>query len=578
MNRTPRTRILAALVALVAAGVPATARGQGAAGLETLIRAAADRYAGAAGALPGGAQPAGPTRALTLEEAMAVALRNNLDIAVLRANPAAYDVELAGLRSAYHPAITSLLANGGQVTPPITLLTGGERVTTTTTTVNGALSQNVPWQGGALGLSWNNERVGTNSIFYNYNPAFNTTVAAQYTQPLLRGRRTDALREQIVVTKINREISDLQLQATIANTAAGVQDAYWDLVFAADSITVARASVDLARRLVEENQDRVRFGTMTRLDLVTAQAQEAAARHTLVVAEGNRRTAELALKRLLVSGPADPLWQSGIEPTDRPADVLQPIDLEQAIRGALAGRTDLAAARRQLAANQAALAFLQDQARPQADLVGSYSLNGLGGPLLLRQGTNPFTALTGPVIGTIPGGYGTALGSLGRYPSWGVSLNVTYPIGNSTARAEAARAKVQLSQADLEIRQIEVQVVADVTDAAIAVRSDFDAVQSATVARDLAAQRLEAEQRKYAAGVSTNYFVVQAQKDLADAQNQELQAEVGYRKALVAFDRAQHTTLQASGITIVTPGALVAPGTGSGRPAAPAPSAAIFQP
>lgn len=513
-------------------------------------------------------------RPLTLAEATETALAHNLDIAVERVNGASVDMQVAGIRAAYLPSLSSLFADQRQTAVPVTLLTGGQRVVTTTGTFNGSVGQNVPWGGGALDLIWNNNRVSTNSFFYNYNPAFNSTLTAQYTQPILRGFRTDAVRQELLVTKANRNITDLQLKATIANTLGSVRNAYWDLVFATDSIEVAKKSVDLAHQLVEEDQKRVSYGTMTELDLVSARAQEASSRHALVQAEGNRRVAELALKRLLVSGPDDPLWQAVLQPTERPAVVNQDIDIEAAVRRALADRTDLAQAREQIAANKTTFEYLHDQTRPQADLVGTYALGGIGGPQLIRPaGSDPLAAFTAPVVGTQPGSYGDALSALGRrdFPTWGIALNVSYTLGFSPARAEAARAELQLNQVETELHRLEVQVVTDVTNAAVAVRNNVDGVQTAVTARDLAQQKLEAEQKKFAAGISTNYFVVQAQKDLADAQNAELQAEVNYRKSLVEFDRVQQTTLQSSGVTIVSPG-LAGFAVGSGRPASAAPS------
>jgi outer membrane protein len=523
------------------------------------------------------AQPASRSRMrpLTIDDAERLALEKNLDIAVDRANPQTFDLALSTLRAAYLPTISSLVGGQQQTAAPVTLLTGGQRVTTTTGTINGQLTDNLPQGGGSLSLTWNNNRVASNSAFYNYNPAFNTTLTAQYTQPILRGLRTDAARRQIVVTQINREISAIQVETTIANTLTGVREAYWDLVYAVQAIDVAAKSVETAHALVDENQKRLQYGTMTRLDLVAAQSQEATSRHALVQAEGNRRTAELALKRLLVGGPEDPLWQETIDPVDRPDEAADAIDIDAAVKRALARRTDLAQARQQAAANTATIGYLRDQAKPQLDLVASYALTGLGGTQLLRP---PGTFFNAPVVGTIPGSYDTAISSLfGRnYPTWGVALTASYPVGFNAAKAESARAAVQQQQVDIEIRKLEVQIVTEVTNAAIQARNSADQVRASSLARQLADEKLDAEQKKFAAGMSTNYFVVQAQKDLADARIAELQALVAYRKALVELDRAQQTSLQSAGVTIASPAGLVLPAVGSGRPANNAPSGSII--
>ena len=541
--------------------VPTRAQQLSSSRIDGLVEQAVRRYAQVEA-------PAQPTMSLTLDDAVRLALDKNLDIAVQRPGPQIVDLSIASLQAAYRPTVTSKIGNENQIQPPITLLTGGQRVETTTTTVNGAIVESLPRGGGSLSVAWGNNRVSSDSFFSNFNPSYNSTLAAEYTQPLLRGHRTDATREQIVVTKLNREISDLQLQTTIVNTLTSVRDAYWDLAFAVQAVEVARRSVDLASQLLRENQSRVEFGTMTRLDLATARAQEATSQHAVVQAEGNRRIADLALKRLIVGGAQDPLWQSTISPVDRPTLALGPIDVDAAVRRALSERTDLQQAKRQLAANQASYTLLRDQTLPQADLVASYGLTGLGGTQLIRPPDFFTNFQNNPILGTIPGNVGDALWDLARqrYPTWNVAVNISYPFGFGPAKAATARAQLQLTQVDAQMRQLEVQIITEVTNAAIQVRNSADDVASSRIARDAAQEKLAAEQRKFQAGISTNYLVVQAQRDLADAENAELRAEVSYRKSLVDFERVQQTTLQATGVTVVTTGGLVSPPVGSRRP------------
>ena len=146
-----------------------------------------------------------------------------------------------------------------------------------------------------------------------------------------------------------------------------------------------------------------------------------------------------------------------------------------------------------------------------------------------------------------------ALNSLLRqnYPTWNVTLNVSYPIGTSAADAAIARARIQLNQVDAQLQQIQLQIATDVSNAAVQVQNASERVQAAQAARDLAQQQLDAENSKFGVGMSTNYQVVQAQRDLATAKNNELQAILAYRKALVDFERVQQTTLGNSNITII---------------------------
>jgi len=518
-----------------------------------------------------------PATPLTLDQAVQMALDNNLDIAARRLNAQTFDYALAAARAAYRPSVSALVGDYRTTAVPNTLLTGGNQVNSHTVTFNGALTQSMENGGGNLAIAWSNNRLNSNSSFSTYDPAYNTVVVAQYTQPILRGLHFDAARQQIAASNINRSMSDVRVKATVANTVAAVRSAYWDLVLAVESIDVARTSVGLAHQLVEEDRKRVQAGTMTPLDLITAESQESNDAHALVVAQGNARTAELALKRLLVTGPDDPLWQRTITPTEQPNTQPSTLDLEGALRRALNERDDIAQARQQAAANESTLAYLRDQIRPQADVVANYNLSGLGGAKIIRATSGDFNPFAAPIIAKTNGGFPSAVSNLGTfdYPTWGVAVTLTYPLGYSAAKAEAARAEIQMKEVATQTRQLEVQVVNDVTSAAIQVRNTFDEIATTRQASEMAVRRLDAEQKKFGVGLSTNYLVVQAQRDLTDARRAVLQAEIAYQKALVDFDRAQQTGLQSTGVAVVSP-IISNPATGSGRPASLAPSGSAF--
>jgi len=559
MNRN-RTTVLSAM-AIMAVLYAAPARGQQTVErqIQQLIKEAAARVAadqGTAQQTGGTPTPAsGPTVRLTLDDAVRAALDHNLNISVQRLNPEIQDISLASLRAIYRPALTSQLASQSQVSPANSTLAGstqpGAPVNTGLTTYNGGVAQNIPWWGGSYQFTINNNKQTTTSLNTLYNPTFNSNWALQVTQPLLRGRETDANRQTIAVTKINRDITDVQLRSTIANTLSNVREAYWNYVFAVQSVDVARGQLDLANQLVSDNEVRVQVGTMAPLDVATARSQAATARQNLIVAQGTMGTAEIALKQLLVSGTDDPLWNSTIDPVDRPEFNPVAIDVAAAVRNALSARTDLVIAKKNLEQNVVTAKFLRDQLLPQADLVANYGLVGIGGDILAKNGTGVNQIATGIAV---PGGYLDALSTLvGRnFPRWTVTLNMSYPIGLSSAQATVARAQVEANQNQAQIKQVELQIATDVTNAAVTVRSNIERVQAAQVARELAQQALDAEQDKFRVGLSTNYLIIQQQNALAAAQNNELQAILNYRSSEVEFERLQQTTLQNLGVTIVS--------------------------
>jgi outer membrane protein len=505
--------------------------------------------------MPGRAQTPASAEAptpLTLDEAVARALDRNLDIAVERLNPQIFDLSLAGLHAEYRPLLAATVADRSQVNPPSSQLNGGQRVANDTLTYNGGVAQRIPWGGGSFGLTWSNGRTDTTNLFANYNPSFVSNLAATLIQPLARGFRIDNTRQQLLVTRLNRDISESQLRSTITNTLADVRNAYWDFVYTVESIRVAQRSLELAQKLVADNQVRVEAGALAPIDIVQAEAEAASRQQELAQAEAAAQTAELTLKRLIVDGPADPVWRSKLDPTDRPIFLPVTVDPERAVRRALGERHDLQQARTRLQANDVTLRYLKDQTLPGLDLVGGYSLQGLGGTQFIREGSG----IGGTIIGTVPGGFSDALANIrnAEFPTWNLGITVSYPLLGSQADANYARARIQRSQTQAQIKALELTVATEVTNAALQVQSNLKRVEAASAASALAQRRLDAEQSKFEVGLSTNFFVVQAQRDLADAQNIELRARLDYQKSQVEFERSQSTSLTRAGITVVGAG------------------------
>ena len=487
-----------------------------------------------------GAQPgtsSGALRELALEEAVAIALEKNLDIAVSRLEPQSVDLMIAGVRNLYKPLFSSTVGLRDQYQLPTSSLNGGTKVNNGTTTYNFGVAKEMSRFGSSVTVNWTNSRLETSNTFSNFNPSFQTNLVAAFVQPLLRDFRIDNMRQQLLINLINRDISEEGARATVIQTLANVRNAYWDLVFAQSAVDVAQRAQDLADKLVVDNQARVEVGTLAPLDIVQAQAEAATRRQNLAAAEATAQTAELTLKRFLVSGTDDPLWRQTIRPVDLPSLQPPPADVEGAVRKALAERTDVLTARKNLDSNDISLRYFKNQSLPTVDLNASYGAQGLGGTSIIRTGP-----LGNQVVsGTVPGGYSDALSLLRArdYPTWNLNLTMSYPIGGNQADAQYARARVQRSQATTRLRALDVQIAAEVANAALTVQSNLKRVEAASAARELAQKRLEAEQSRFEVGLTTNFFVVQAQRDLRDAQNTELRALADYRKSLVNFERAQ---------------------------------------
>jgi len=484
---------------------------------------------------------------LTLDDAIQRALDRNLDIAVERINPQVFDLTLAQQEAFYQPTFGFNVDAASRTNPSATQLDGGDVTETDTANFDVTLSRPVRWGGGAFSAGFDNNRQSTTNAFSSFNPSFRSVFASQYTQPLLRGFRVDNTRTQIQVTRINRDISDIDLRQTITNTVADVENAYWELLYSVASVAVQQQALDLAEQLVRDNQARVEIGTLAPIEVVQSQAEAAARRQTLAQAQQALRTAELSLKRLIVGGTQDELWAAELSPVDQPRLSQPPIDIPGAVNNALGQRTDLGRAQRQQDINQLNVRSLTNNTLPSLDLVGTFQLQGQGGDLLLRDG------LGGEAGQVIPGGYTDVLGQLAdaSFPMWTVGLQMSYPIGASSEEVALERARLQVRQTEAELRQLELSVASEVTNAALQVQSISERIDAATASRELADEQLAAEESKFEVGMSTNFFVVQAQRDLATARDAELRAILDYQKALVEFERLQQTSLSRTGISIV---------------------------
>ena len=470
----------------------------------------------------------GPLAPLTLEDAIARALERNIDIAVVRLNPRIRDWDLAAQRASFLPTLSGTIGPSGNSRAATRDIDGGDVISTDTLTYNAGFVQAMPKWGGDVTVNFTNSRQATSDTRSLRNPTFQSGLQFRLVQPLLRDFKTDSVRTQIQILQINRDVTELQVKGTIENTLANVRNAYWELVYAIRAIDVAQRSLALSQKLVEDNRVKVEIGTLAPIDVIQAEVQAATAAQSVTVAEATWRTAELNLKRLIVNSTQDDLWRSRLQPVDQPTVTPQPINTEAAVARALQERIDLQQDRKTLQTNDISMALLDNQTKPQLDIQATYGLNATGGPQL-NDGI------------TIPGGYNQTLQQLVGfdYPTWAVQAVVSYPLGTTAAKARYASSRIQYEQTQAQVRARELQVATEVTNAALSVESALKRLEAARLTRDLAEKQLEAEASKFEVGMSTNYQIVQFQRDLANARNSELRAILDYQRALVEFERVQ---------------------------------------
>ena len=487
----------------------------------------------------------GPVRRLTIEDAVQVALEQNLDVQVERINPqiAAAQVDIA--RGVWLPQLTSSMQfrNSDQV--PNSFLSGAQDTLTSRSFSGTAGYEQLLPSGTSLTVGWDAARSTSNNTFSSFNPQLSSSISFDLVQPLLSGLRIDVNRAQFKISKKNQEITDVQLRQRIVATSRAVRIAYWNLVGTRYNLGVAQASLDISRQTLRDNRTRVEVGTMAPIDVVGAEAEVARNEEAAIVAASQIDAAEDQLRALIFDPKSPEFWTMDLELADAPQlpQTRTDVDVEGAVRVAMEKRTDLIQLRKQLEISQINLDLAKDSTKPQLNAVVNYGLNGLGGVLVTERGepdpNNPFDP--GPIISTTSKGFGSVLGDLVGFdfPTWVLGLQFRYPLGNSTQKANTSRLRLAYTASELNLRSAELGVASEVRTVARNVNTNHKRVESTTSARVFSERQLDAAQKKFAVGLAQSIDVLIAQRDLATARFNELSAIIDYVKSLVDFETVQ---------------------------------------
>ena len=542
-----RVRIAAIATAILASSISAfgqtSAFGQGGqSSLALSLQSAAVRTAAQ--------QPTESLRRLSIDEAVRLALEQNLGIRIQRIDPQIQDVGIQQARSFWAPQFTTSFNRNSQTQQPTNSLSGGaSSVLNGTYSSQFGVSQTLR-SGGNYTAIWNSSRLTTTNLFNSFSPQLGSNVNLQFSQPLLRNFEIDQIRQQVLNSRKSRELSDIQLQGVITQTLRNVRNAYWDLSYAIANLKTQQQSLALSQQLLKDNQKRVEIGTMAPIDIVQAQAEVASNESGVIVADAAIRTAQDNLRALILDPASADFWNVVFEPTDAMSFAAQAIDLDAAVRNALDKRSDLHAAKNSLDQSDINIKYYRNQIKPDVNANVSYITTAAGGTLL--SPVNLADAALGNTVSrsvVAERGFGSVLGDVlqNTYPTWTVGVSIGYPLGTNTAHANLARVRLEYEQALAQLKNLELQVVTQVRGAARNVNTNQQRVQSARSSRELQEKKLEAEEKKMAAGLGQSFFVFQAQRDLALARTAEIQAISDYNKSLVDFEAVQQVPLGGAG-------------------------------
>ncbi len=437
-----------------------------------------------------------------------------------------------------------------------TITTGTTSLVTTSKLFNYGVTEGFA-TGGSATLSYNNTLANANSPSNNLNPATNSALDLQITQPLLQGFGLALNNRPIKVARNNLRVTDLGFQQQVMNTVAQVVNAYWLLVSFNDNVSVKKQALALSERLYSDNKKQVEIGTLAPIEIVRAEAEVASRQQDLTVAQTNVLQQETLLKNLISrNGIANPtLEDARIVCTDRIRipDVEPVIPVQDLVAKALDKRPDLAQSRIQIDNTKIVLQGTRNSMLPSLNLFADVRNSGLAGTV--NSQPDPRTGLIPSHSQLDPffiGGYGSVLSQLfGRnFPDYSVGVALTIPLRNRAAQADMATQQLNLRQNELSLQKLINSIRSDVANALIGVQQARSQHQAAVKSRVLQEQTLDAEQKKLALGASTIYQVIQAQRDLATAQGLEVSALATYAQARTQLDVATGAVLDANNVEV----------------------------
>jgi len=479
---------------------------------------------------------------LSLEDCVLRAMKNNLAVAIQVLNPEISGASVSGAEEKFYPTLSFSFNKRNTDTASYSWLDAAESVTTKLNDYTAQISQTIPG-GGSLGVSLDSNRNDSNRSFQTINPRYGSTLTFDFTQPLLKDFGWNISRREILIARNNLAISESQLEQTLMETIYSVEDAYWNLVYSIDNLEVKRQSLELARGLLDKNRRSVEVGQLAPIEVLSAQAEVATREADILQAEAQVKNNEDQLKMVLNLSAEEEKAFTSILPKDKPKSQETKMALDEALVTAMENRPELKASRVGLKNQELNVTYARNQLLPGLNLTASYWSPGVSGQQILYLDNNP---LTGVVIGRLPGGSSAAMKDTFhfKYQNWSVGLTLTFPLNNFLSRAMYTQAKLNMEQALLNLKSQEQKIFLEIKNAVRAVETNYKRIQAYRIARELAEQKLAAEEEKLKVGLSTNYMVLQYQRDLSTARSTELRAIVDYNLSTAALDRALGLSLK----------------------------------
>ncbi|MEE9255629.1 MAG: TolC family protein, partial [bacterium] len=365
-------------------------------------------------------------------------------------------------------------------------------------------------------------RENSNSRQKIINPDYDTDITFTLSQPLLKNFGVDVNTADIRIASLSLDQSLLAYRDRVVSVIDSVEQAYWDLVFSISNLEFRKKSLDLAKDLRRRNRIQVEVGTLAPIEILEAEATVAARGEDVIVAERQVKERDDTLKKLINVSDDVTSWGMQISPNDKPVFSPVKIDGMAATMQALGRRADLENARLEIEKSKVAIKRERQNLMPELDLEASVSNQGVGGNFgdsIDRQSGNKGYTFSG-------------------------GLTFRYPLGNRDAKAKFDKARLQLQRASATFAQLEQSIIEEVRRGVRRVRTDNKRIEATRLARRLAEERLDSQEKKFRVGLSTSRDILEDQESVANAQTNEVQALVDYNKSVAQLGRVTYSSLQ----------------------------------
>lgn len=485
---------------------------------------------------------------LSLNAALQIALRNNLEIAIQRAEPGISEQKLVQEKAVFDPSVSLTVSKDRSLQQTSSTFASPPENVSEDINVEAGISDKLV-TGAETGLRFTDGRNETNSVFAGLNPSYNSELILSLTQPLLKDFGIGTNMARIRVAANNKEISGFQFEENVMEVLSNVESTYWELFYTMEELKVQEESLRLAEDFLELTRRKAEVGVLPPVEVLQAEAEKAAREEGVIRAEDALRDAEDTLRRVLNLSDAPGYWEVRLVPSDEPVLTQDPNGLEEHLQTALTRRPDLNQAKLNLESKKIQLKYSRNQLLPRVDLVGALGVSGLSGKAQSQPDlSNPGATLQNP----FGGNNSDSLDELtsGDHYSYSIGIQVAYPLGNRAARSEKVMADLERQKALFSLKDLENRVVQEVREAFRQIGTNRKRIAAAEAARKLSEERLRAETRRYEVGLATSHDVLDYQERLSVAKSSELRARIDYRESLVNLERVKGTLLQSKGIVL----------------------------